>query len=71
MDVSKAAKIISRMKKLKNLSDADAIAMILSAYVDYGSEAGSLISVRRFPEVSEAILLYFDQRLLPESECEE
>ena len=55
---------VTQIKKL-NPSDADAIDMILSANADFGSPDGALVSVKKFRDVSEMILLYFGQRLTP------
>ena len=59
-------KTLELLKEFANpISDRDAIEMILSSLIDYGSEDGGLVSVKRFKNASEMILAHFGQRLTP------
>lgn len=52
------------INKIIEIADSDktAIEMILSSCVDYGSEAGALLSVKKFPKVAEMIINYFKEK---------
>lgn len=50
-------------------SDIDAIGMILSNYTDYGhSELGGMVSVKKFNEVAECLLEWWDGKNTPTSQ---
>ena len=44
------------LELVKQVSDVDAIMMILSNSVDYGSPQGGLVSVNKFKEVAECLI---------------